>query len=124
MHSPICASSRNTCLIFIFFQEVDGWYFLLSEELGRHKHLKVAPADIHVTNKNQSEGSKHPESNNAQSERSKQLTVLSPSDHYHHHVHNAVMLSSQNLPQPSLIGSHQDLDAVPPKVVNIITWSR
>ena len=30
-------------------QNIDGWYFLLSEELGRSKHLKVSPSDSKIS---------------------------------------------------------------------------
>ena len=31
------------------FQNIDGWYFLLSEDLGRNKHLRVSSADAQIS---------------------------------------------------------------------------
>lgn len=47
-HTHISNQSHSSCVCFCFFfvcvsQEVQGWYYLLGEDQGRKKHLKVPP---------------------------------------------------------------------------------
>ena len=44
-------------------QNIDGWYFLLSEELGRSKHLKVSPSDSKISNQKDKQPKKKTKSN-------------------------------------------------------------
>lgn len=45
-HTHISNQSHSLCVCVCFvcvLQEVHGWYYLLGEDLGRKKHLKVPP---------------------------------------------------------------------------------
>ena len=44
-------------------QNIDGWYFLLSEELGRSKHLKVSPSDSKISDQKDKQPKKRTKTN-------------------------------------------------------------
>ncbi|KAI4892642.1 hypothetical protein NFI96_021631 [Prochilodus magdalenae] len=46
VHSLITSEKLTVCFLNTLWQEIKGWYYLLGEELGRSKHLRVASRRI------------------------------------------------------------------------------